>query len=89
MGFCVCSMFCCASLCVISSFAIVLKEKRELVALLCLSSWYVVIVIVLWLFLMVPCFGLQYVILVFPDHAHFLFAGMVTSCWCFCLFCLI
>ena len=32
MGFCNCSMFCCASLCVHSSFAIILMGKRELVA---------------------------------------------------------
>ena len=36
--FWVCSMFCCALLCAISSCAIVLMGKRELVALLCLSS---------------------------------------------------
>ena len=34
-----CSIFCCALLCVLSSFAIILMGKRELVALLCLSSW--------------------------------------------------
>ena len=40
LGFCYCSMFCCALLCVHSSFAIILVGKREqLVALLCLSSW--------------------------------------------------
>ena len=39
VGFCVCSMFCCALLCVLSSFAIISMEKRELVACLCLSSW--------------------------------------------------
>ena len=39
MGFCNCSMFGCALLCVHSSFAIILMGKRELVALLCLSSW--------------------------------------------------
>ena len=33
MGFCNCSMVCCALLCVDSSFAIVLIGKRELVAL--------------------------------------------------------
>ena len=32
-------MFCCTLLCVPSSFAIILMEKRELVALLGLSSW--------------------------------------------------
>ena len=42
-------MFCCALLCVHSSFAIISMGKRELVALLCLSSWC--LVIVLWLFL--------------------------------------
>ena len=31
-------MFCCALFCVLSSFAIILMGKRELVALLCLSS---------------------------------------------------
>ena len=36
--FCNCSMFCCALLCVHSSFAIILMGKRELVALLSLSS---------------------------------------------------
>ena len=32
MGFCNCSMFCCALLCVQSSFAIIPIGKRELVA---------------------------------------------------------
>ena len=73
MAFCVCSMFCCALFCVFSSFAIIVMGKRELVALLCLSSWLLVIVIVLWLFLMVPWVGLQCVIVVFPDHSHMLF----------------
>ena len=41
----ICSMFCCVLLCVHSSFAITLKGKRELVALLCLSSWCLVIVV--------------------------------------------
>ena len=45
MGFCNCSMFCCALLCVHSSFAIISMGKRELVALLCLSSWCLVIVV--------------------------------------------
>ena len=39
MGFCNCSMFCCAILYVYSSFAIILTEKREQVALLNLSNW--------------------------------------------------
>ena len=35
MGFCNCSVFCCALLYVHSSFAIILMGQRELVALLC------------------------------------------------------
>ena len=42
MGFCVCSMFCFTLLCVLSSFAITLIGKRELVVLLFLSSWCLV-----------------------------------------------
>ena len=38
VGFCTCSMFCCALLCFQSSFAINSMGKRELVALLCLSD---------------------------------------------------
>ena len=45
-------------------------EERELVALLCLSSWCLVIVIVVWLFLKVLEAGLPCVIVVFPDHTH-------------------
>ena len=70
MGFCNCSMFCCALLYVHSSFAIILMGKRELVALLSLSSWC--LVIVMWLFLAVPWVCLQLVIVVFPDHTHYL-----------------
>ena len=67
--FCNCSMFCCALLCVHSNFAIILMGKRELVALLCLSSWCLVMVV--WLFLTVPWVCLQFVIVVFPDHTHY------------------
>ena len=45
--------------------------KRELVALLSLSSWCLVIVV--WLFLAMPWVCLQFVIVVFPDHTHSLF----------------
>ena len=68
MGFCNCSMFCCALFYVLSSFANVLMGKRELVALLSWSSWCLVIVV--WLFLAVPWVGLQCVIVVFPDQTH-------------------
>ena len=66
MGVCNCSMFCCALLYVHSSIAIILMEKRELVALLNLSSWSLVMVAV-------PLGCLQLVIVVFPDHTHLLF----------------
>ena len=68
MGFCNCSMFCCTFLYVPSSFAIILMGKRELVALLSLSSWC--LVIDLWLFLAVIWVSLQFVIVVFLDHTH-------------------
>ena len=67
-------MFYCALLCVHSSFAIILMEKRELVALFCLSSWCLKIVV--WLFLTMPPVCLQFVILVFPDLTHFLSPNM-------------
>ena len=67
---CVCSMFFCALLYVISSFAIILMGRRVLVVLLCLSSWCLVIVIVLWLFPAEPLYGLQCVIVVLPAHTH-------------------
>ena len=60
-------------LCVNSSFAIILKRKRKLVALLLLSYICIVTINVLWLFLTVPWVGLQCVIVVFPDHTHLLF----------------
>ena len=71
MGVCNCSMFCCTLLSVHSSIAIILMGKRELVALLILSSWC--LVMVERLFLAVPRDCLQFVIVVFPDHAHLLF----------------
>ena len=71
MGVCNCSMFCCTSLYVHSSITIILMVKRELVALLKLSSWC--LVMVERLFLAVPRGCLQFVIVVFPDHTHLLF----------------
>ena len=71
VGVCNCSMFCCMLLYVHSSFAIILMWNRELVALLGLSSWCLVMVV--WLFLVVPWVCLQFVIVVFPDHTHLLF----------------
>ena len=59
-------LFCYASFCVHSSFVIILKRKRKLVALLLLSYRCIVTINVLWLFLIVPWVGLQRVIVVFP-----------------------
>ena len=66
------SLFCYALLCVHSKFAIILKRKRKLVALLLLSYRCIVTINVLWLFLTVLWVGLHYVIVVFPDHTHLL-----------------
>ena len=52
VGVCNCSMFCCTLLYVHSSIAVIFKGKRELVALLTLSSWC--LVMVERLFLAVP-----------------------------------
>ena len=81
-------MFCCALLYVHSSIAIILMGKRELVALLNLSSWC--LVVVGRLFLAVPRGCLQFVIVVFPDHTHLIFfchfpiwcsgSGVVLDC---------
>ena len=74
MGVCNFSMFCCTLLYVHSSIAIILMGKRELIALLNLSSWC--LVMVERLFLAVPWGCLQFVIVVFPDHTHLLFLSM-------------
>ena len=57
--------------CFVSSIAIILMGKRELVALLNVSSWC--LVVVGRLFLAVPRGCLRFVIVVFPDHTHLLF----------------
>ena len=64
-------MFCCTLLYVNSSIAIILMGKRELAALLNMSSCG--LVMVEWLFLAVPWGCLRFVIVVFPDHTHLLF----------------
>ena len=68
MGVCNCSMFSCTFLYVHSSIAIILMGKRELVALLNLSS--LCLMMVERLFFAVPCGCLWFVIVVFPDHTH-------------------
>ena len=69
-------MFCCMLLYVHSSIAIILMGKRELVALLSLSS--LCLVIVVWLFLPVPWVCLWFVIVAFPDHTHLLFFAKLS-----------
>ena len=74
-------MFCCTLLYVHSSIAIILMGKRELVALLNLSSWC--LVMVERLFLVVPQGCLQFVIVVFPDHTHLLFKkDVIKNIYC-------
>ena len=68
VGFCNWSMFCCALLCVHSSFEIISMGSSELVALLCFVCLPNV-----WLFLTMPRICLQFVIVVFPDHTHYYF----------------
>ena len=68
------SLFCYALLCFHSSFAIILKRKIKLVALLLLSYRCIVTINAMWLFLAVPWVGLQCVIVIFPDHTHLLFS---------------
>ena len=51
--------------------------KRELIALLNLSSWC--LVMVERLFLTVPRGCLQFVIVVFPDHTHLLFFQIILT----------
>ena len=77
MGVCNCSMCCCTLLYVHSSIAIVLMGKRELIALLNLSSWC--LVMVERLFLAVPRGCLLLVIVVIPDHTHLLFLHLSIS----------
>ena len=81
MGVCNCSMYCCTLLYVHSSIAIILMGKRELIALLSLSSWR--LVMVKRLFLAVPRGSLQFVIVVFPDHTHLLYL-MALKMMSFC-----
>ena len=78
MGVCNCSMFCCTLLYVHSRIAIILMGKRELIALLNLSSWC--LMMVGRLFLAVPWGCLQFVIVVFPDHTHLLFMIPTLGC---------
>ena len=90
-GFLCLSLFCCALLCVLSSFAIILRRERELVALLLLSYGCLVTVNILCLFLAVPWVGLRCVLVVFPDHTHLLYENRLlfslndNACSQFCV----
>ena len=53
--------------------------KRELVALLNLSSWC--LVMVEQLFLAVPQGCLRFVIVVFPDHTHYFCGHLLGKDW--------
>ena len=73
------SLYCYALLCIRSSFAIILKRKGKVVALLLLSYRCFVAINVLWFYLTVPLVGLavplvglQCEIVVFPDHLLFI-----------------
>ena len=68
-------MFCGILLFVHSCNAIILMGKRELVALLNLSSCC--LVMVERLFLAVPWGCLPFVTVVFPDHTHLLFLLLI------------
>ena len=73
MGALCLSLFCYALLCIHSGFAIILKKKRKLVALL--SYICIVTINVLSLFFAVSGVGVQCVIVISPDHTHLLFAS--------------
>ena len=78
-------MFCCTLLYVNSSIAIILMGKRELIALLNLSSWCLVMVERLFLTVQRGC--LLFVIVVFPDHTHLLFLmSFLNSSYLLCEF---
>ena len=77
VGVCNCSMFCCTLFYVHSRIAIILMGKRELIALLNLSSWGLVMVELLFLAVSRGC--LRFVIVVFPDHTHLLFLVLFSQ----------
>ena len=52
--------------------------KRKLAVLLVSSYRCLVTLNVLWLFLVVPWVGLLCVIVVFPDHTHFLYLAVLS-----------
>ena len=67
-------MFWCMLLYVRSSIAIILMGKRELIALLGVSTWCLVMVERLFLAVSRGC--LQFVMVVIPDHTHFFYIDL-------------
>ena len=67
----------CYFMSILYSIVIILMWKRDLVALLNLSSWC--LVMVERLFLAVPWGCLRFVIVVFPNHTHLLFGIVVIK----------
>ena len=65
VGVCICSMFCCTLIYAHSSIAVILMGKKELIALLNLSSCC--LVMVEWLFLAVPWGCLRFAIVVLSE----------------------
>ena len=72
-------MFCCTLLYVHSCIAIILMGKRELIALLNLSSWCLVMVERLFLAVQRGC--LRFVIVVFSDHTHYFLSPLCFLFW--------
>ena len=64
----------------LSSFAIVLMEKRYAATLPCLPSCCLVSAIALWLFFVVQWVGLHGLIVVIPDHTYLKYNEL-----CFCV----
>ena len=56
---------------VVRNLVSILVLQSSLVAFLCMSCWCLIIVVLLFLTMQSVC--LQFVIVVFPDHTHFLF----------------
>ena len=60
--------------------SIILTRKRELFFLLLLSLGCLVTVTVMWLFFSMPWVGLQFVIVVIPDHTHLILQRRLVQC---------
>ena len=75
----VCSLFCFAVLCVLSSFCTHL-DGEERAGWVTFASLCQVTVMVLWLFLVMPSVGRQCVIVVFSDHTHFFLVNEYHRC---------